>query len=168
MAKNKPGQYQIETALQKLPASKGGYYFLEIHAALVEQLPQKRNTRLVCVLDKKVTLHCGFNNLGNGHYFIIIAARHIAKIKKKAGDLVSAMLEPTADPLGIEVPEVLSALLEQDEELKQVYDAMTDGKKRSLVFLIKDMKSVDLQVQKATRFLTDVKHNRSPYKRNSK
>jgi uncharacterized protein YdeI (YjbR/CyaY-like superfamily) len=58
-------------------------------------------------------------------------------------------------------------LLSQDEDLNKIYNQMSDGKKRSLIFLIKNIKNIDLQVQKTISFLNAVKQNRSPYKRTS-
>ena len=57
------------------------------------------------------------------------------------------------NPLGVEVPEVLDVLLVQDDQLKAIYDKLTDGKKRSLIYSINKVKNVDLQVEKITTFL---------------
>jgi hypothetical protein len=157
----------LKSPLQKLPANKGGYYFLEVPSEIVQEFSKGKASRLVCNLDDAVALNCGLNHLGNGNYFIIIATRHIKTLKKTPGDIIKATIKESNDSLGVAVPEVLEALLSQDEDLNKIYNQMSDGKKRSLIFLIKNIKNIDLQVQKTISFLNAVKQNRSPYKRTS-
>ena len=151
--------------LQKLPAKRGGYFYLPVELATVLLFSRQQKTRLQCVLDEQLTLSCGLNPLGDGNYFIMVATRHVKALNKKEGDLVSFQLTEDPNPLGVALPEVLEALLEQDEDLKATYDSMTDGKKRSLIFLLSTTKDIDRQVQKAVQFLGDVKQKRSPYRR---
>mgnify|MGYP002777120625 CR=1 FL=1 len=139
--------------LQKLLAGKGGYYYVEIDAATVAKLPQKKATRLVCTLNKHLQLHCGLSHLGNGNFFIIIAGRHVKTLKVKQGDIISFTLKPDDNPLGIDMPEVVEALLEQDERLKEKFNTFTDGKKRSLLFLVSRIKDIDKQVAAAIDFI---------------
>ena len=75
------------------------------------------------------------------------------KLKKVLGDEVSFEIYEDPNPLGVEVPEVLDVLLVQDDQLKAIYDKLTDGKKRSLIYSINKVKNVDLQVEKITTFL---------------
>lgn len=69
------------------------------------------------------------------------------------GEEVRFSIEEDPNPLGVEVPEVLQVLLDQDPAAKAVYDTLTDGKKRSLIFSIQKVKNMDLQVQKILTFL---------------
>lgn len=165
VAKQSPIVFQLLQPLQKLEAGRGGYYFFTVPAEVVEQLPGGRKTRLLCKIGQQLVLHCGLNPLGNGDSFIIVATRHVTALRIKAGAEVQFSIEEDTEPLGVEMPEVLQALLEQDEDLNRIFTGMTDGKKRSLIFLVQKIKDVDKQVQKATRFLTDVGNHRSPYKR---
>jgi uncharacterized protein YdeI (YjbR/CyaY-like superfamily) len=45
----------------------------------------------------------------------------------------------------------------QDENLKDIYDKITDGKKRALIFSILKIKDIDKQVQGITAFLAKEK-----------
>lgn len=148
------GKQQVE----KLPKIKGGYFYLTVHAATVEKLPDKKKTRLICTLDDKLVLRCGLNHMGDGNYFIIISGRHMKSINKQAGDIVQYTIEPDPDPLGVEIPEVLEALLTQDDEAKRRFDAFTPGKKRTLIYSMARIKDIDKQVQTAISILNGT-HN---------
>ncbi len=149
--------YKGERAIGQLEKIKGGYFYLTIEADIINQFERKRHTRLVCHLDEKVSYQCRLNHLGDGNYFIIIASKYLEQLGKKVGSLVHFKIEEDPNPLGVEVPEVLTVLLAQDKDLSTVYDKITDGKKRALIFSILKVKDIDKQVESITNFLANEK-----------
>ncbi|MEM7103319.1 MAG: YdeI/OmpD-associated family protein [Bacteroidota bacterium] len=148
-------EFTFETTVQQLEKRKGGYFYLKIDASIVNQFERKRATRLICTIDGKLSYQCGLNHFGDGHFFIIIATRYIKQLKKQLGDKITFFLEEDPNPLGVEVPEVLEVLLEQDEEAKASYEKMTDGRKRSLIHAMTRIKNIDKQVELALKFLAE-------------
>ncbi len=157
--------YKNSQLLKQLEKRKGGYYFLTINAEVVNEFKNGKHTRFVCNVDKILAFSCGLNHLGNGNFFIILATRNVKSISKRAGDMVSFESREDPNPLGVKLPEVLTALLEQDESLKQKFDNLTSGKKRSLVHAISRIKDLDKQVAKTTELLQNgVKLRNKPVK----
>ncbi|MEM6343356.1 MAG: YdeI/OmpD-associated family protein [Bacteroidota bacterium] len=145
--------FRFEQNIGQLEKRKGGYYFLKIDADTVNQFEKKRSTRLVCTLDDQLTYSCGLNHLGDGNFFIILSAKNLKKIGKELGDPTSFEIKEDPNPLGVAVPEVLDVLLQQDPEAKAIYDKITDGKKRSLIYTIMKIKDIDKQIQTSLEFL---------------
>ncbi|MEO1050922.1 MAG: YdeI/OmpD-associated family protein [Bacteroidota bacterium] len=152
-------RFTFDQRLQQLEKRKGGYHYLTVDAEIVEQFEKKKQTRLVCDIDGKVSYSCGLNHLGDGNFFIIVGAKYIKKLQKRPGDMVSFDIYEDPNPLGVEIPEVLQVLIEQDEEVKQAFEGYTDGKKRSLVYTIARVKDIDLQVQKVLKFVRENKRS---------
>jgi Domain of unknown function (DUF1905) len=146
-----------EQAIGQLEKMKGGYFYLTIDADIINQFERKRHTRLVCHLDEKISYQCGLNHLGDGNFFIIIAGKYLEQLGKKVGSFVHFKIEEDPNPLGVDVPEVLTVLLMQDENLRDIYDKITDGKKRALIFSILKIKDIDKQVQGIMDFLAKEK-----------
>jgi hypothetical protein len=144
-----------EQPIGQLEKIKGGYYYLKIDAEIVNQFEKKRHTRMICHLDEKLSFRCGLNHLGDGNFFIIVSGKILEQLNKKLGSKIYYKIEEDPDQLGVEVPEVLSTVLEQDEELKDIYNKITDGKKRSLIYTILKTKNIDKQVQDITTFLNN-------------
>ncbi|MEL6485205.1 MAG: DUF1905 domain-containing protein, partial [Bacteroidota bacterium] len=140
-------EFKGKQRLRQLEKRKGGYYYLEIVSSIVDQLRKKRATRLVCTLESEVRYRCGLNHLGNGNFFVIVASRHLEKIGKSLGDEVTYEFMEDPDQLGVEVPEVLVAYLAQDEDSKKIYEGLTDGKKRSLIYAILKISDFDNKVR---------------------
>ncbi len=144
---------ELKLTIEQLDERKGGYSFLRIGADIVEQFPQKRATRLVCTLDNQISYQCGLNHLGDGDFFIILSTKRLKALNKGVGSNVLCELQKDPSELGVDVPEVLEALLAQDDELKTRYERLTDGKKRGLIHSIAKLKDIDKQVKIAVAII---------------
>jgi hypothetical protein len=145
--------FESEQIIDQLEKIKGGYFFLKIDAEIINQFEKKRHTRMICHLDEKLSFRCGLNHLGDGNYFIIVSTKNLEQINKQLGSKIHFKIEEDPDQLGVEMPEVLNTLLVQDDELKSIFDNITDGKKRSLIYSILKMKDIDKQVNEIVSFL---------------
>ncbi|MEM6765053.1 MAG: YdeI/OmpD-associated family protein [Bacteroidota bacterium] len=145
--------HQFTQPIRQLEKRRGGYFYLVVEAATVDQLPRKKATRLVCILEQTYSFSCGLNHLGDGNFFLIIAKKYLDKLGKELGDPISFEIKEDPNPLGVEIPEALQALLEQDTDAKEIFEKITDGKKRSLIYSINKLKDIDKQIQKSIQFL---------------
>ncbi len=113
---------------------------------------------MICTIDKEVSYRCGLNHLGDGNFYIIIAGKYLKKLNKEIGNEVSYKIEEDPDQLGVEIPEVLTVFLGQDLEAKAIFDRLTDGKKRSLIYSFAKIKDIDKQVKIIIDFLNKERH----------
>ncbi|GAA0732791.1 hypothetical protein GCM10009430_46290 [Aquimarina litoralis] len=149
--------YSGEQTIKQLEKRKGGYFYLKIDSEIINQFSRKRATRMICTIDNIVSYRCGLNHLGDGNFYIIVAGKYLEKLDKEPNDKVVYEIEEDPDQLGVEIPEVLSVLLEQDSEAKEIFDKITDGKKRSLIYSIVKIKNMDRQIKIITEFLAKEK-----------
>ncbi|NJK83404.1 MAG: YdeI/OmpD-associated family protein [Saprospiraceae bacterium] len=110
---------------------------------------------------KKLTFQCGLNHLGDGNFFIILGSKNLKEINKQFGDKVYFELTEDPNPLGVDMPEVLEAVLEQDQDLKAVFDSLTLGKKRNVIHSINKIKDIDRQIQKIIQMINESKNLRT-------
>jgi hypothetical protein len=141
--------YKNEQTIGQLEKRKGGYFYLTITNDVVNKFKDKRHTRFMCTMDKKITFRCGLNHLGDGNFFIILSGKNLKNLDKKLGDNLTFELREDPDPLGVKMPEVLEVLLEQDELLKSKYEKLSMGKKRHIIHSIICIKDIDKQIVKA-------------------
>lgn len=147
--------YKSEQIIGQLEKRKGGYFFLKIEAEIINQFKNKRQTRFLCTLEKSLIFQCGLNHLGDGNFFIILSTKYLQTINKNLGDKIHYELNEDPNPLGVEMPEVLEAILEQDETVKATFESLTLGKKRNVIHQIAKIKDIDKQVQKAIKLIND-------------
>lgn len=147
--------YTSKQIIGQLEKRKGGYYFLKVDAAIVDQFENKRKTRFICTLDNKISIQCGLNHLGDGNFFIIISTKNLKLIGRQPGETIPFELMEDPNPLGIDLPQTLEMLLEQDTELKTRFDKLTDGKKRSIIVQISKIKDIDKQISKTIELINN-------------
>jgi len=145
--------FQLQQPLRKLKPRKGGYFYLFVDAEIGDQFSGKKPTRVLCTIEKQVELHAALNHYGDGNYYIIVATRHVKKLGCEEGDELSFEIVEDPNPLGVEIPEVLTVLLDQEPEAKELFETLTDGRKRTLIHTINRTKDIDKQVALAVEFL---------------
>ena len=144
---------QLERRIDKLDARKGGYAHLFIEKGLGDEFTNSRPARIQCTIEGTITYSCALMHYGDGNYFIIVAGRYLKKLGAKIGDVVNFEIVEDPNPLGVEVPEVLTVLLDQDPDAKARYESLTDGKKRSMIHSFSRTKDIDKQVETIYKFL---------------
>lgn len=145
--------YSGQQPIKQLEKRKGGYFYLTLDADTVHQMEHQKATRIICTIDNKVSFRCGLNHLGDGNFFIIVASKHLEKLGKNLGDTVEFRIDIDPDQLGVEMPDVLGIFLAQDLDSKAVFEQLTNGKKRSLIYSINKIRDIDTQVQRIIDFL---------------
>ncbi|WP_299532521.1 DUF1905 domain-containing protein [Ulvibacterium sp.] len=141
--------------IKQLEKRKGGYHYIRISSSIIDSFERKRKTRLICTLDSMISYRCGLNHLGDGNYFIIISGKYLKELGKGLGEEVTWKIEEDPDPLGVEIPEVLAVFLTQDTHANEIFQKLTDGKKRSLIYSIIKIKDFDSQVRTIIDFLEE-------------
>lgn len=147
--------FKSHQTIGQLEKRKGGYFFLKIDADIINQFPNKRLTRFLCTLEDRLTFQCGLNHLGDGNFFIILSGSNLAYVQKKLGDEIHFELNEDPNPLGVDMPEVLEVVIEQDEHLKTIFESLTPGKKRNIIHQISRIKDIDKQIQKSTKLIQE-------------
>lgn len=144
--------FKEHKTIGQLPANRGAYYYIELEKAFVESLPRKKSTRLICTINDDVILRCGLNHMGDGNFFIIISKASMKTLNAYPGEKVEIQIEEDPNPLGVEIPAVLDVIFNEFPDAKIVFDDLTDGKKRSLIYSVIKIKNVDKQIEKIMRF----------------
>ncbi|WP_046755908.1 DUF1905 domain-containing protein [Kordia jejudonensis] len=145
--------YNGKQSIKQLEKRKGGYYYLKIDSEIIHQFSKKRATRMICTIDDKISYRCGLNHLGDGNFYVIVAGKYLEKLHKELGEEVNYRIDEDPDQLGVEIPEVLTAFLTQDLESKAIFDKLTDGKKRSLIYSFVKIKDIDKKIKIIMEFL---------------
>lgn len=131
--------------------------YLLIPNEIVMQLGGSFSIRLWCTADEKVKWQCGLTALGNGDAYISLNAQRLKQLKAKPGDEVTLSLEKDDSEFGLEVPEELKELFEQDPEGNKRFHQLIAGKQRFIIRVIISVKSSQLRVERAVTLIENLK-----------
>ena len=119
---------------------------------VVANFPKGARTRVVLRINGQGDIQCGLNTHSPGIRCMMVSKAHMKNLGLMAGEKVAIEIFEDPNPLGVEIPEVLLALLDQDPIVAEVWARMTDGRKRTICHSTKRLKNVDLQVERALEF----------------
>jgi hypothetical protein len=131
--------HKCQLEVRKFDEGLWSYHFL-IPQKIVDALTQDGKKRVMCKVGDNQAFHAGFMPDGNSNWFV--------KLNKERMKY------------GMHMPEELEELLFQDPEWEKFFETLTDGKKRSLIYLVAKPKSSDIRLRKALIILQHLKLNK--------
>lgn len=145
----------FSTHLESSP--KLGYTFIVVPPEVVKAVGGF-NTRLLCSVNGNETIHSGLMSKGNGSGYIIINGKRQKKwgISFNDVDLV-ATVELDTSKYGMEVPEELEALLDQDRKGLKAFEAITPGQQRYIIHYVSSVKSSQKRIDRAILLIGNLK-----------
>ena len=95
--------------------------------------------------------------LGGGAAYISLNKARLKSFGLTLGNEVQVHLELDQSKYGLEVPEELQALLEQDEEGAKLFETLTDGQQRYIIYYVSQVKSSALKIDRAIMMIRNLK-----------
>jgi hypothetical protein len=158
--------YQIEFkgSIDRLE-SKVYDLHIKVPPAHAETIIATGNKRMICLLDHQFEIRSALMPSKDG-WMILINQQLTEKLRSEDG-LVHVQLKPDHSEYGMEMPEELSIMLEQDSEANDHFHKLTPGKQRNLIYIVSKVKNTDSRIKKALAICTHLKevHGKLDFKR---
>ncbi len=154
----KTKQVSFTTTLERFDSNLW-HFHIKVDRKTADKVTSKESRRVVCTLQKTVSFQGGLMPDGNGDFFININNELRKKLKLNEFDQVHVSFEPDTSKYGLPMPAEFEELLKQDITGSDLFEALTDGKKRSLLFIIGKPKSPDLRIRNGIVILEHLKNN---------
>lgn len=132
---------------------------LPIDKAIVEELSEGKDRRIICHMDGIKPFHCAFLPDGQGGWFILLNKKRQKELNLVHGDKIQAELEKDRSEYGMEMPIELREVLDQDEHADQLFHKLTPGRMRNIIHAVSSVKSSDIRIRKALVYAEHLKKN---------
>ena len=114
-------------------------------------------TRVMCSINGNKAFHAGMVALGGGAAYITVNKVRMKKYAVEKGDIIGATIELDNSKYGVEVPEELEALLEQDDEGARRFEMLSPGKQRYIIHYVSQVKSSQKKIDRAIMLINNLK-----------
>lgn len=141
----------------RLQKQGGSMHFIVLDVATVTKLTRNGNKRAICTLNGTERFHCAIMPGKQGSHYVNVGQRICRKLGVKEGDVVTATFEVDTSEHQFEMPEELAEVLDSDPEAKSIFDGLTPGNRRSLIYLVGLVKSADKKIERALKIATQIK-----------
>lgn len=145
--------FQFDSILELSDNRLWGAHF--VVPDLVLKALSSDNKRVICLLNGKVEYQCAMVPKGEGIYVISVNKKIRDQLKLVPGSKVHVALKKDESVYGLPMPEELEEVLSQDTEGNRLFHALTDGKIRTLLYIVGHVKSSEKRIERA---LIIVKH----------
>lgn len=138
-------------ASQRFEVTLEGTHTLVIPDAVAELFSNKDKKRVLVKAffeEKEVGFHAALRKR-LGRYIITFGKRHQKELGIFPHDYFQLQLVEDTTQYGVEMPKELEAVLESDSEAMRAFETLTDGKKRSLIYHIKRIRTSQKRIDKA-------------------
>jgi hypothetical protein len=146
----------FKTHIDKLSYLKT--FYLEVSAEVVKKIGGIGKIRLLCEVNKQISFQCGLMSLPEGKAYISINSKRMKELGVEQGDFVNVILTEDTSEYGVDVPEELSELFNQDPEGKRRFDLLKPGMQRYILNYVNTVKSPQLRVDRAFTLISNLKN----------
>lgn len=114
-------------------------------------------TRLMCSINGEKAFNGGMVALGGGEAYISVNKKRMKKFGVGKGDEVEVTIELDLSKYGMEMPEELEALLEQDAEGARRFENITPGQQRYIIHYVSQVKNSQKKIDRAIMLINNLK-----------
>ncbi len=146
---------RFSTTVQKFDSNLWGYHF-PVPIAIADKFVTGNDRRIVCKINNAIQIQGALMPYSEG-YFILINQGLIKRLRLSIGENVNLEIEKDKSEFGLPMPDSFRALLDQDSESTTLFNNLTPGKKRSLIYLVGKVKNIDSQLNKGLAIVEHLK-----------
>lgn len=141
------------------------YHFLVPDEVSQQLLASETGRRVLCSIDGTTPIHCSLMPDGLGSWFINVNKALREKLGWQENQERKVTLQPDTSEFGMPMPEELKEALLQDPAAKSIFDNLTPGKQRNLIYIVNQVKSPSIRLRRALVITNHlVTHNKIDFK----
>lgn len=130
---------------------------IRVAAATAEAFLEQGHKRVVCTLNGDTTIHRALSPIKGGGHYVIVGKKVLKTLGVEAGDFVTATLATDTSKHQFEMPEALAAVFETDPDADGIFQSLSPGNQRGLMYLVTAVKSTDKQIERALKIADRLK-----------
>ena len=140
-----PIQFISEVA--KFDSNLWGYHFI-VPDKVAENFTGGKYRRVICKVNNQFEIRSALMGSPEG-WFIFLNTGLIKTYRLDLGQKIDVTIEKDTSEYGMEMPEELSIMLDQDPEVNEYFHKLTPGKQRTLIYIVNKVKGIDSRINKA-------------------
>lgn len=143
----------------QIQVAKGtnGSWYIPIPTATADRVLKEFGRRITCEVSGKPLLHCALLRSKTIGHYIMLGKSSREKLAVEFGDQLTIHIRKDKTKYQAEVPEELQVVLSTDPEAAEKFEALTDGKKRSIIHYVNRAKQSDTRINRALKLVDRVK-----------
>ncbi len=135
-----------------------GMHFIMLEESSVKDLTKNKNKRVICTINNILEFHCAIMPKKEGGHFINIGLQICKKLKIQKGSKIMASFVVDETEQQFEMPEELQEVLNTDITANKIFQSLTLGNQRGLMYLVLKLKSIDKRIELSLKIAEKIKN----------
>jgi hypothetical protein len=131
-----------------------GMHYIIIEDTVIQQF----SSRVLCKINDDISLHCAFMPKKEGGFFINIGSTILNKLKLKEGDKISVVFSEDNSEHQFDMSEEFEEVLATDPEANNIFQSLTKGNQRGLIYVVSQVKSSEKKIERALKVTEKLKN----------
>ncbi len=149
-------EIKFHTLIKKLDHLNNWY--LHIPSQITQAIGANSNRRFLVAVNNHANFHGGLVALGKDEAYISISSKQMKLCGVQPGDIVAVELQPDNSKYGMEMPEELEVVLQQDNEGELRFSLLTPGRQRYIIHYVSAVKNSQLRIDRALLLIGNLKN----------
>ena len=145
------------TAFLEQSGNKLWGYHLPVPSTVAKTFLENDAKRVFCSLNGAPEFQAGIIPMGGDAYCITVNKKMRDALKLAPGIPVAVKIRKDDSEYGLPVPEEFIEAMAQDEAGESLFNALTPGKRRTLLYIVAQVKNSDLRIQRSLVILEHLK-----------
>ena len=141
--------FKFKSHLEKFNGQGAWGHHYVVPDELVQTLKENGIKRLIATINDALKIHCALMPKGDGTYFITVNAETRKKLKMQVGQELEIEIVEDKSKYGLPMPEEFQEVLNQDEIASEIFEKLTPGKQRNLLYIAGKPKNSQKRIEKA-------------------
>jgi hypothetical protein len=132
-------------------------HYIQVDGASAKKILKGGNKRLVCTINGDTRIHSALMGNAEKGYHIVLGAKTLKSLALRLGSIVEASFEVDESEFQFDMPEEMREVMETDPEAQGIFQNLTPGNQRSLISLVKQVKSTEKRIERALKIAMRLK-----------
>lgn len=133
----------------KVEKFASGMHYILLPEEIASTYVRDNSRRVLCQIDNAEAFHAALMPKREGGSYINLGKAIRDKLGIQEGDMVEVKLQIDESEFEFSVPAELMEVLATDPEAKAVFDTLTPGRQRGIMYLVNAVKSTDKKIARA-------------------
>lgn len=134
-----------------------GMHFITLDKELVDQFLKDGNKRVLCKLNNQIEFHCAIMSRKDKSFFINVGLTICKKLNIAKGSKVEVKFSLDNSEYQFDIPIEFEEVLRLDIEANNIFQGLTVGNKRSLIYLVNQVKSSNKKIERSLKIAERIK-----------
>ncbi|HAW18740.1 MAG TPA: hypothetical protein DCX14_01025 [Flavobacteriales bacterium] len=124
-------------------------YYIPVPENISEALITPESKRVICQVEGKLEYQAALISIGQGNYVILLNKERRTKLGLVLGEIVGVRVWRDTSELGMKMSDEFAEVMNQESEALEIFEKLTPGKKRTLIYWSDNVKSSEIKIRRA-------------------